>query len=166
MYHKVPIKLSPDQAVLGAVREGRISYFGDLNLMGTVVELDLIIMQQEGLCRPTAIFKGLNRPLKVPADPDWYDEAGVLAVVCKPDSGAELLDGKPSRCAVPADSVFVAYFRPIYDQGQKAQIRRCLQSDHRSVYLLSYWEWVTCHTGNPDLPADHGTRFRERLPWP
>jgi hypothetical protein len=166
LYHRVPIKLFPDRQVLCAFREERIGHLAELNLMGKIAELDVLVIQSRVLCSPTAIYQGINRPLRVPQDPGWYDPERVVASVCKPAVGADMVNGSPAACIAPPNSVFLSLLRQVYDTGQRDQIRRILGGSEREVYILSWWEWVLADTGVPNLPDNHESRFREKWVWP
>ncbi len=165
-YHRVPLKLHQSEATLGAVKEDRLMALADMRMFGKIAESDLLLIQGAVLCKPTAIFRGLKRPMSVPGYPPWYREDRVLTLVCKPSFGVDASSGKPNRCDPPATSVFVAYLRRVDDDGQRDQIRRNLAADHQTVYLIYHWEWVLSDAVMPELPEDHATRYSEKMPWP
>jgi hypothetical protein len=134
--------------------------------MGKVAELDVLISQGRVLCSPTAIYQGVNRPLKVPDDPGWYDQERLIVSVCRPAIGADMSNGSPVACAAPPNSVFIALLRRVYDMGQRDQIKRVLGSSEDQVFVLFWWEWVNSDPDVPNLPDNHDSRFREKWLWP
>ena len=165
-YHRVPLKISQTDAVLGSIKEDRLVALANMRLFGKIAEADRILIDQAALCHPTAIFRGLRRPMSIPGYPDWYDEGKVLIAVTKPAFGVDISRGRPEPCAAPALSLLVAYLRRVNDAGQRDQIRSALGADHLTVYLVFEWEWVLCDSLDSNLPEDHTTRYAERLPWP
>ena len=123
----------------------------------------------EGLLQPSAIFKGLRRPLH-----DGLVEIGddVLTYVCTPsftcrhvhhrDFGPVLMKEQP-----PNDSVFTAYVSldPNHLDGIEVGVHTLLSRVGAPTVggVVFFWEWTERSRSKPTLPEDFANRYGPRL---
>ncbi len=161
-YFHFPLSIERGDTVLGAVSVDRLTEFSQLNLLHKVAQFEGLML--DGCFRtPTAVYKGLARPLELPGAPAWYSEERMVITVSKPKFGMEIRGRVPVRSSAPEMSVFVAYMVKIDDQGQRDRIRGALAASYPKVYLAIDWEWVFCDEVATDLPREYQTRYRGKV---
>jgi hypothetical protein len=130
--------------------------------MSAFGQLSGLILRDQVLVNPTALFKGVKRPLHS----DGVDNF-VFVYVSKPDytyrfSKWKGKKGVPDTLLAPANSVFVTYVsltRPVV-----AEVQKLLQ--HQEIAFrgtILGWEWVHECPENPLLPINHATRYKKSI---
>ncbi len=125
----------------------------------SLAEFSNIIVREEMLSSPTAVFKGLNRPLHSMGVDNfvfvYVMKPKFTYIYSKPKSSADVL-------LAPKHSVFVTYLTLARHMMQDVQQAIGAPPDAFRGIILG-WEWVPeCPLG-AGLPNDHAKRYKRRV---
>lgn len=121
-------------------------------------------VQTSGLKEPSAIFRGLKRPLHYVTP---RADSQVLAYVTCPEWSYEFRKSRHGNAVVPVQkptqSVFTTFvsFAPEHVDESRGSMREDAPADLAGVVLL--WEWTESSPDDPRFPFDHMNRYSQRL---
>ncbi len=118
-----------------------------------------------GLMRPTAVFRGLKRPLH---DGEGACDHDMLIYVTNPARSYEyaprhMHNGLPEVTDKPIESVFTTFvsFRP---EHVDAVVQSMVRPPAESVLgVVTFWEWTEASRLDLRLPYEYDSRYEERL---
>jgi hypothetical protein len=126
----------------------------DINVEGTT-----------GLLNPTAIFKGLRRPMR-----NNNSSQDIYIFVTNPDRNYGFPEKNafssvgPTREEVPRNSVFLTYVEYNLEIVETIKLRSGYTANDLIAGVIHSWEWVFACDKNPNLPASHNDgRFISRI---
>jgi len=117
-----------------------------------------------GLMQPTAIFRGLKRPLHYV---DARADSQIVVYVTDPNCSYEFRNSREGNAllqtAKPIDAVFTTFvsFAPEHLDDCVANMQHEGQITLQGAIL--FWEWTESCPNNPRFPYDHENRYVARL---
>ena len=145
---QVTLTLHP-QTVATMVRHRRPATIGQF--VGLILTRDILL-------KPTAMYKGLMRPMLGSGVDDT-----IVAYITQPGfTYALMASGVETQQTAPKGSVFVVFAS--FDDTVIAYVRNRLGAATKQFDgVLLNWEWTLADPSAPHLPADYQTRYRSTL---